>query len=379
MMASAVGQSDRRRWLRRLLSAGLATLVLTTVIAFLRPTAFFYGYLSAFLFWSGLALGGAGLLLLHLLTGGRWGWSIRAPVRAAVLTLPIVAVAWIPVAIGASWLYPWMHEAFPDKPAYAFRAWYLQAGFFYLRAVLFLGFWVVGAFLLLWLSVRPVKQDGSSDLRQGLAALGMILYFITVTFAGIDWILSLEAHFYSSIFGLYIIIGQALTALAAIILIEAGLRRWRGLPPPSPERLNDLGTLLLAFIILHTYIAFSQFFIIWNGNLPHHVSWYVARTQGGWGVVALVLMVLHFFLPFFALLFRALKQDPRKLTWIAMVVLAARVLDSAWMVLPSAPRDTWLAVVLAGVAMLAVGGLWTAALLWRWPREPAPHPEGAPA
>lgn len=365
-MSAAARQRVPAAWFYAALSVGALGLLTAIVAGCLRPRAFYYGYVCGFLLWTGVPLGGAGLLMLHHLTGGRWGWSIRRPVDAAVASVPLILLAFIPIALGLRQLYPWATQAFPDEPRYAFRAWYLQAPFFYLRAAIILGLWVVGGLLLRTLTRRQERAPSAGGWLVPLSAVGLITYFVTVAFAGIDWILTLERDFYSSVFGFYIVMGQALTALAVFIILQAGVARLRGAAPLSRDQLADLGNLLMAFVILHTYIAYSQFFIIWNGNLPDHATWYAPRTRGGWGVLAVVQMVLHFFLPMFALFFRAVKRDVRMLVTVASIVLVARVLDSAWMVLPSAHDNTWLSVLSGFAAMLGVGGIWVAVLLWGW-------------
>jgi hypothetical protein len=376
-MRTASADSLKASSIRYLLLAGFGGLAGAVAVALYQPNAFYYGYVCGFLLWSGLPLGAAGLLMLHHLTGGRWGWSIRQPVDAAVASLPLIIVAFLPIALGVRHLYPWATRAFPDQPEYAFRAWYLRESFFYIRAVVFLGLWVVGGLALSILTRRRARHHREPGrLLQAFSAVGVIIYFITVSFAGIDWVLTLERDFYSSVFGFYVVIGQALTALAVFIILAAGFATLEGAPPLPRARLNDLGTLLLAFVVLHTYIAYSQFFIVWNGNLPHHAAWYAPRMRGGWAIVAVVLMVLHFLLPLFALLFRAVKQNPRTLVAIASIVLFARVLDSAWMVLPSAHDASWLAVLAGFAAMIGVGGVWLALVLWCW-RSSTPIPATA--
>ncbi|MCO6437584.1 MAG: hypothetical protein J5J06_10890 [Phycisphaerae bacterium] len=356
---------------QRLMFTGIAGMALAIGIGLARPSAFYFGYLCGFLLWIGVPLGGAGLLMIHHLTGGRWGWSIRQMLEAATASLPLIVLAFIPIALGVRLLYPWVAHGFPNKPDFAFRAWYLQEGFFFGRAIVFISLWVVGGVVLLFLTRRAAQcRAGGSGALQALSALGLILYFLTVSFASIDWILTLEPAFYSSVFGLYVILGQALTALAVFIVLALTLPCPHGAEPLPPAQLNDLGTLLLTFVVLHTYMAYSQFFIIWNGNLPDHGAWYAPRMTGFWALVSIALIVLHFLLPLFALLFRTVKKNPRRLLMIACVVLFARTLDSAWMVLPSA-HGSWLAIVEAVLAMIGVGGIWLSVVVWLWSRSPA--------
>ena len=363
--------SDKlRRATRRALLIGLFGLAAAALGGLFRPPAFFFGYLSGFVFWSGVPLGAAAILMMHHLVAGRWGWSIRRPVEAAVMTLPLLLPLFAPVALGAPQLYQWISAPTTDASASPFRHLYLNLPFFLERAAGFLVVWALGGWLLArWSRAQNVPGTSASSGLAALSSGGLVVYFLTATFAGIDWIGSLASDWYSSVFGLYLIVGQGLTALAAIIVLSAVLRLWFELEDAiSADVLNDLGNLLLTFVVLHAYMAYAQVFIIWNGNLPRANAWYEPRMHGLWGGVSVFLILVHFGLPFFALLFRALKRDPRRLLTLAAIILFARAIEAAWMVLPAARDVTALAIVLGGFATIGIGGLWLAGFAWQYGR-----------
>ncbi len=362
---------------RRALLIGVAALVVAALAGLVRPAAFFYGYLTAFLFWSGVPLGAAAILMMHHLVGGRWGWSIRGPLEVAVSTLPLLVPLFLPVAAGVPQIFPWVQGAgLTGEQASPFRPMYLSLPFFFERAAAFLLLWAAGGWLLVrWSRVQAIGSSGGSPALQSLSGGGLVLYFLTVSFAGIDWIASLEPVWYSSVFGFYLIMGQALTALAVMVLLSAGLHHWFNLEQSiSSDMLNDLGNLLLTFIVLHAYMAYSQFFIIWNGNLPRANTWYVSRMEGFWGGVSVLLIIMHFLLPFFALLFRRLKRDVRTLVILALVILAARVIEAPWMVIPAATSAQWLAALMAALALVGLGGIWLSVFTWQYRRAVARGP-----
>jgi hypothetical protein len=359
---------------RRALLVGAIALAVAVLVGLLRPAAFFYGYLCGFVLWSGVPLGAAALLMMHHLVSGRWGWSIRGLLEAAAITLPLLLPLFVPLAVGAPELYGWVHPSVATvEQASPFRHTYLTLPFFLARAAAFLVLWGAGGWLLVrWSRRQPV---GARDVTWGLArlsAVGLVVYFLTESFAGVDWIGSLAVNWYSSVLGLYLIVGQALTALATVILLALVLQRRFGVENAlAPAMLNDLGNLLLAFVVLHAYLAYAQFFIIWNGNLPRANTWYAPRMGGFWGWASWLLILVHFGLPFFALLFRRVKRDQRTLLALVLVILSARAFEALWLVLPAAPQPQWLGVMLALCAMVGIGGIWLAVFAWRYGSAPA--------
>lgn len=360
--------SGRARLARRALWTGLAGLAGAVVLALLGVGDFWFPYLFAALACLGLGLGGAALLMIHHLAGGRWGWCVRRPLEGMVATVPGLALALVPLAFGMDALYPWLGEEPQHEVVRAKAAW-LNRPFFLARAGSYLVVWCVLALLL----VRGGRRRGGGeglDRRVGLAAVGMIVHVVTVGFAAVDWIASLEPRWYSSVIGFHVAAAQALGAMALVVAIAcAAALALDARTAVVRDRLHDLGNLLLMLVVFDAYLAFSQYFIVWNGNLPEHVVWYVPRTRGAWGAAGIAMLVLQFALPLLALLFRAVKREPRRLLAVAVVVLVGRVIDSAWFVLPSAGDGAPLDLLVAGAAVLGLGGLWTALFLWQCDRR----------
>jgi len=376
---------------RRSASAKTTALVVVSIIGgaalvaslFFNVTAFFHAYLVAFIFWLGIALGATGWLMIHHLSGGHWGWAMRRPMAAAASTMPVFALAFLPLLLGLSELYPWAsHTAAEAGEALEHQKLYLNTPLFIGRAVLYFAAWIVFSLAL----SRPRARAGYT---QPLAAGGMVVLCLTITFAAIDWIMALEAKWYSSMFGFYLIIGFGVSAWGALIIFTLAPLRDKNYNQLNHEELSlsrDLGNLLLACVVLHAYIAFSQYFIIWNGNTSHEILWYIPRQNGLWRAFIVVLMLLYFFLPFAALLFRALKCRPRFLMGVAAVVVLSQMISMMWMVLPGMNREgRWLPalgqVALSMLAIIAFGGGWMRLFLWRWRQmpEPAGQPAIAPA
>ncbi len=394
-MALDAERIDRaQRWS---LVAGVGALVLAALGGLVSPAGFFRAYLAAFLLVAGLPLGAAALLMVHHLTGGRWGVAIRPLLASAGLTLPLFIVLFLPLLFGLHSLYAWTD---PDEAEHAHllskKTAYLNVPFFLIRTASYLILWGAGGWLMYGLSMRKDRSDNgrpkssgrparavserpSLTTDEGLlsapgpAAAGLILYVMSISFAAIDWVGSLEAEWYSSIFGLYIMIGQALSAICGVILVVGLGERIVGPGGrAAADVLHDLGNLLLAMVALHAYFAFSQFFIIWNGNLPHEISWYIPRMRGGWGAVSVALIFVDFALPLAILLFRDAKRSANGLMFVAAVVLLCRVLEALWMVVPSTRADapTWGALLLAIPAMVGAAGVWLSVMLRLWRRGP---------
>jgi hypothetical protein len=388
---------DVQRVQRIALIAGVVALLLCAVGAFLSPAAFFQAYLVAFLYWIAYPLGALALVSLYHLGGGRWGFPIRRPLEAAMLTIPLFALLFVPLIIGMSTLYPW---ARPDEvavdPILQHKSVYLNVPFWLGRAALYFVLWSLAAYSLRRLSLNQ-DRTGDLDLPRQLGRRGRLalaVYVLGISFASIDWAMSLDAHWFSTIYGMMFIAGQGLTAIAFSIVILRLVTRRPDIAAVTPQQtINDLGNLLLAFVMLWTYMNLSQYLIIWAGNLPEEVPWYLRRSDGGWWWFTLLLLFLQFVLPFFVLLARANKVNHGRLARLAGLVLFVRFLDMYWIVIPEVrhegPAFHWLDVV----APIAIGGLWIAAYIWslqrqallpvhdhRDPRlQPADHGHQAPA
>jgi hypothetical protein len=333
---------------------------------------FFRSYLMGFVFWVSVALGSLALLMISHLSGGGWGIVARRVFEASSRTLPFLALAFLPVAFGLQDLYLW---AQPDQLAtdriIQHKAPYLNTGFFLARSVLYFVIWSGIAWTL---SAWSRRQDGGADtaLRmQRLSGGGLLVYAITVFFMSVDWIMSLVPHYFSSVYGMLFMVGQGLSGMAFTIAMLAVFGQREPLSRViGPSHFHDLGKLLLAFVMLWAYLTFSQFLIIWSANLPEEIPWYLARMQGGWGWVGLVLIFGHFFLPFFLLLNRDLKRNARTLSLIALVIMVIRLADMFWLIGPAHGTTEialhWMDVV----APVALGGLFVTVFLWQLGTRP---------
>ncbi|HXC33044.1 MAG TPA: hypothetical protein VNZ56_11250 [Verrucomicrobiae bacterium] len=352
----------------RIGGAGAVVLAVCVAAGFAEKTEFFRSYLIAYLFWIGISLGSLALLMVQHLTGGRWALVIRRILEAGSRTLPLMAAAALPLLAGMRTLYSWSRPGQTD-PVVLAKAGYLNPQFFAARMVFYFAIW----FLLAYFLNKWSKQEDAGEAGvplwmrlEGLSGIGLVLYGFTVTFASVDWVMSLEPQWYSTIYGLLFMVSQALTAMAFAIAILIWLSDRRPLSQVvRPAQFQDLGSFLLTFVMLWAYLEFSQFLIIWGGNLSDEIPWYIRRMEGVWGNVALLLIILSFFVPFFLLLFRHVKRRPRSLLIVALMVLLMRLVDMYWMVLPAfgggAVRLSWMNVALP----LGMGGVWFAYFLWQ--------------
>jgi hypothetical protein len=352
----------------RIGGAGAVVLAVCVAAGFAEKTEFFRSYLIAYLFWIGISLGSLALLMVQHLTGGRWALVIRRILEAGSRTLPLMAAAALPLLAGMRILYSWSRPGQTD-PVVLAKAGYLNPQFFAARMIFYFAIW----FLLAYFLNKWSKQEDAGEAGvplwmrlEGLSGIGLVLYGFTVTFASVDWVMSLEPQWYSTIYGLLFMVSQALTAMAFAIAILIWLSDRRPLSQVvRPAQFQDLGSFLLTFVMLWAYLEFSQFLIIWGGNLSDEIPWYIRRMEGVWGNVALLLIILSFFVPFFLLLFRHVKRRPRSLLIVALMVLLMRLVDMYWMVLPAfgggAVRLTWMNVALP----LGMGGVWFAYFLWQ--------------
>lgn len=342
------------------------------------PSQFLRSYLLAYLFWAGIAVGCLCIVMLHHLSGGRWGLVIRRIVEAGSRTLVLLPVLFLPVALGARELYAWARPAeVAADEVLRHKSLYLNLPFFLARAAIYFVAWAGAAHLL---SMWSLKLDAGPDPRlerrlQGLSGGGLVLMGLTITFSSVDWAMSLNPHWFSTIYGMIFMVGDALSALTLVIVLVALMGGERPLSSVlRPATIHDLGKLLLAFLMLWAYLHISQFIITWSGNLPEEITWYVHRFQGGWQVLALLLVVLHFALPFVLLLSRDLKRDARLLGTVAAGILFARLLDLFWIVAPDLTGHGlengfalhWLDLA----APIGVGGVWLAFFAWQLKDRP---------
>lgn len=358
---------DFRRVQWPALVIGLVGLAVCAIGAFFSRTQFFQSYLYAYLFWLGIALGSFGVMMIQHLAGGRWGVVIRRLLEAAALTLPLMAVLFVPILFGLPDLYEWARpEAVKDDAILLHKQPYLNVPFFMGRAVLYFAIWIV---LTLLLNRWSLEQDRTASpavsrrLRL-VSAWGLMLYMLTMTFASFDWAMSLDPHWYSTIYGALFVISQGLSTFAFVIIVATLLLGHKPLSDVvTAAHFHDLGNLMLAFTMLWAYMSLSQFLIIWSGNLPEEVVWYQERTRGNWSVLPAFLAIFAFATPFFLLLLRSTKRRPQVLARVAAWIIFVQLVHIFWLVAPTFHAGLsvhWLDLA----APLGIGGIWIAAYTW---------------
>ena len=380
MSARRDAAAPARRFEIPALAVGVLALVACVVGAMSNPDQFFRSYLLAFVFWNGLTVGSLAVLMLQYLTGGAWGIAIRRELEAATRTLPLTTLAFLPILLGAHRLYEWTHtDVVAHDELLRKKALYLNLPFFTVRAVIAFAAWMAMAYFLNRWSLREDAQ-ASRELSRRMALLsggGLVVYALTVTWTSVDWVMSLEPHWYSTMYGVLYMVGFALGALALAAIAVVQLSRGSAGEAPTtrlpggqsatsltefvgPRIRHDIGKMLFAFTMFWAYVYFSQYLIVWMGNLPEEISWYLARFRGGWGVVAWAILILHFVVPFLLLLSRRANRNPRLLVFSAALLFGMRFVDVCWLVIPAfspaAFRIHWMDLA----APIGLGGVWLA-------------------
>jgi hypothetical protein len=351
---------------QRSLVIGVIFAVLSGALAFLRPDEFYRAYLLGFMCWLGVALGSMAILMIRHLTGGGWGTVIRRILGAAMRTLPLLAALFIPVVLGIRRLYIWaqplsnIEDKHLREHLEQITQTYLTVNGFVFRAIFYFLVWNVLSFLLSYWSKQTDKAGApdNSHRFKAVAGPGLILYGFTISFAAIDWIMSLDPSWVSTIFGLVILIGEVLSAMAFAVVVERILFNYKPMSEMlTPDFVHDHGKWMLAFTMVWAYFNFSQWLIIWAGNLPSEITFYLRRINGGWQVVGLILVFLGFVAPFATLLSRPFKRNIRKLVWLAVWLLVIRYLDLFWIIEPNFSKT--LTVTIADIVVpIAIGGIW---------------------
>jgi hypothetical protein len=359
-----------RRWILGGGVAGGVGLLLTFIGMAISPRPALLAYLVAYVFWLGLALGAVALVMANHATGARWNVTIRRFGETAGATVPLFILLFIPLLLGAKHLWTWIA---PDNPGRELREMlehkrpYLNFGFFLIRAAVYFACWTLFAWMLRAWSLR---QDETGDPAFTARARwwsppGLVLFVLTFTFASFDWLMSLQPAWYSTIFGFYICAGAFVASLALICLVITGVRSSDSplAAVISVDHQHNAGKLLLAFVAFWAYMAFSQYMLIWAGNLPEELTWIVARSRGVWRPVGILILLGHFLVPFFLLLSRDLKRSPPALAAVAAWMLAMHYIDLYWVVMPAADATRlglhWTHLT----AFVGIGGVCVAAAL----------------
>jgi len=345
---------------------GLLGAIASVAGAFLVPDSFYTAYLSGFMFWLGLSLGCMAILMLYHMVGGAWGTVIRRILESGMMTLPMMFVLFLPILFHLPRLYFWarqdvLSDPKTDPKIVDIAHSYLNFNGILIRYIVYFAIWIVMAYFLNRWSTEQDSVAGQSTLRfRAVSSIGLVIYSLTISFAVIDWVMSLQARWISTIYGMIFIAGEALSALCFCVVIESILSKRKPMSDYLTDtEVHDHGKLILAFVMVWTYFNFSQWLIIWAGNLPEEIPWYIRRMNGGWQYMGLFLVVFQFAIPFAMLLSRQVKRKSATLMPLALWILLMRVIDIIWHVEPvshPAFHLSWLHfTIVAGI-----GGLWMA-------------------
>jgi len=345
---------------------GLVGTVAAIAGAFIAPDSFYSAYLTGFMFWLGLSLGCMAILMLYHLVGGAWGTVIRRTLESGMMTLPMMAVLFIPILLHLPRLYFWarpdvLADPKTDHKIVEIAHSYLNFNGILVRYIVYFAIWMAMAYFLNRWSTEQDSTAGQSTLRfRAMSSIGLVIYSLTISFAVIDWVMSLQARWISTIYGLLFVAGEALSAFCFCVVIEAILGKRKPMSDYLTDtEVHDHGKFMLAFVMVWAYFNFSQWLIIWAGNLPEEIPWYVRRMNGGWESVGLFLVVFHFAMPFALLLSRQLKRSAARLVRIASWLIIMRIVDIYWHIEPASHTTFHLSWVLFAV-LAGMGGLWMA-------------------
>jgi hypothetical protein len=364
-----------QRWAQ---SAAVVGVILCFVLAIWAGVEqFFQSYLMAYIFWFGLTLGSLALLMIHHLAGFRWSFVIRRPLEAAAMLLPLLVVLFIPIVIGMEDIYyRWLDpEYFAGDALILGKQGYLNVGAFLLRTVIYFGIWFALAWLFYqWSGQQDKAPDGDfGDAKRMrlLAGGGMVLYVVTMTMASVDWAMSIEPHFYSAIYGVIYMVGQGLSTLAFMLLLVYFLSQKKPMSDAvGTLEIHSLSKMMLAFVVLWTYVSYGQYIIIWSGNIPEFTPWYINRTEEGWSLLAMALILFYFAVPFFLLLSRRLKQNLSLVWGVAILILVMRSVEIFWLIAPDFYTSGFTFDPMYIGVHLLLGGIWLTSFVWMLKRRP---------
>ena len=349
-------------WEKPALIIGILGAAACAIGWFLDPATFYRSYLPSYVFWFQVVAGALGVLMLQYVTGGEWGILIRRPLGAAARTMIWMAVLFLPIAIGLRYIYPWANPAVVEHDhVLQLKHAYLNPTAFLIRTAIYFALWILWAWRIRMLSLRFYEDRSPyTDLsRRRWAASGLPMIVLTMTFCGIDWMMSLEPKFTSSMYGINFLIAAGLAAYAFVIFFFAQLSKTRAMADIlKPNHLRDLGNLMLAFVMLWAYTAFSEYLLIWYANIKEEIPHFLIRQAGAWGVIAVLLIIFHFFLPFFMLLMRDIKDRANTIAVVAVIILAIRYVGVYWLAAPTWYGEHFHYSWMSLAALVGIGGLW---------------------
>jgi hypothetical protein len=347
---------------------GVLGIVLCAIGFLVDSRQFFYSYLAAYTFWLTIVVSGLFFVMLQHLVNAVWSIVVRRLAESLMMAIPLMAILFIPVIFGIHDLYLWSH---PDVVAtdkiLQGKSGFLNIGFFIVRSVVYFAVW----FLLAWSVYKAsIAQDSGFDEKRvarvrRISAIGVILFAFTVTYAAFDWIMSLDPHWYSTIFGVYVFAGGLLAVIAFMSLAFIYLRKQGILKDEvTMEHYHDLGKLLFAFMVFWAYIAFSQYLLIWYADIPEEIIWYQHRWVGSWKIFSLLIPIGHFGIPFVIMITRGAKRSLKMMTVMSLWLLAMHWVDVYWLVLPNLSHENMQLSWMDAASLLAVTGL-VISMFWR--------------
>lgn len=337
-------------------------------------SGFYQAYLVGYMICAGITLVCMAFIMLHHLIGGRWGFVIQRLLEAAMSTLPVLLVLFIPIVLGMHDLYHWTHaEVVAVDPILQHKASYLNVPFFIVRTVFYFAIWIAASSLLIkWSIAQDTSGDpGLNDKMRNICGPGVVVFALTMTFASFDWIMSTDPHWFSTLYGVMMIVNAGGAALSFVVIMMTWLRKHEPISElADADRFHDWGKLLLAFTLLWFYMMLSQFLIIWAANLPEENPWYVHRVHGGWEVLSVILALCRFVIAFFLLLSIPRKRDPRRLVRVAWFILVMHLVDIFWHVAPNFRLDGFSVSIMDVMVPVGLFGIWFFFVLNRLKRFP---------
>ena len=351
------------RWQPLAFGIGVVGLAASAIGFFVDRQQFFRSWLPSYLFWFSIVAGSLGVLMLQYVTGGEWGLLIRRPLGASARTMIWMAVFFVPVALGVTHIYPWADRAYIEHhEAVRLKSAYLNATGFWIRAAIyFFVFWIPWAWRIRGLSLKfYTDRSPYTELsRRKWAAAGLPMIVLTLTFASIDWMMSLEPTWTSTMYGITFTVGCGLSAFAFVTFFLSRLAHTPAMTNVlRPTHLRDLGNLLLAFVMFYAYTAFSEFLLIWYANLHEEIPHFIIREHATWGFIAALLVLFHFFLPFFMLLMRSIKDRPQTIGVVTVIIIVMRYVAIYWLVTPSWSGERFVFSWMDVASLVGIGGIW---------------------
>jgi hypothetical protein len=367
MAINELALSRLYRTQKKSLAVAIIGAVVLVLGLFLDSKQFFSSYLIGYMYILSISLGCLGLILLHNLVGGGWGTLVRPYLEAGSRLLPILALLFIPIFIGFHKLYPWAHD---HSALIEAKKLYLNQTFFWFRAVLYFVLWTS---FTLYFNKKGVLPEGSPEQskNKGLSGVALILFFLSVTFASIDWVMSLDPFWYSSMFGV-LQVAQSLMSTFSLLIILVALSVGPDVEKEiSIEHLHAMGKFLFMSVMFWAYISFSQLLIIWAGQIPEETVWYYHRFKNGWKIIAFALISLQFFVPFFILLSRKIKRKLHQVTKVAVWLLVMRVFEEIWIIRPTTHPEAHFPHWMDFVAVLALSAIFLSLFIRNYRKQGA--------